>query len=175
MGKTATPGARRIVLLGCAGTGKTALAERISQRAGLPTICMDEMRRSLGSRPDWSVFRSRLIDAHAGDAWISDGNFAQISFDIRLPRAELIVWLERPSVLCAWWACKRVFRRDDAHRLRDLPKVLKFILNFDRVNRPIIEAERLTHGPGLPIIYGDTLHCTSALLESLSRDESHLN
>ena len=94
-----------------------------------------------------------LTEAHAGETWISDGNFAQVSFDIRLPRAELIVWLEPPKILCAWRACRRVFERGEAHRLSELPKVLAFIWNFDRVNRPIIETERLAHGADVPIVH----------------------
>ena len=145
--------ARRIVILGNAGTGKTALARNLKARTGFPVICLDEMRARLDSPPDWSAFRSMLIDAHAGDAWISDGNFAQVSFDIRLPRAELIVWLEGRKVVCAWRACKRILRRGESHRLRELPKVLAFIWNFDRVNRPLIESQRLAHGRDVPVVH----------------------
>ena len=145
--------ARRIVILGSAGSGKTALARRMGEHTKLPVICLDEMRGRLPRDPDWSIFRSMLVDAHAGDGWISDGNFAQVSFDIRLPRAELIIWLEPPKILCAWRACKRVLRRGEAHRLRELPQVLAFIWNFDRINRPIIEAERLAHGAHVPVVH----------------------
>jgi hypothetical protein len=30
-------------------------------------------------------------------------------------------------------------------------KVLKFIWNFDRVNRPRIESKRMAHGPRVPV------------------------
>jgi hypothetical protein len=33
-----------------------------------------------------------MTAAHAADAWLSDGNYALATFDIRLPRADLIVW-----------------------------------------------------------------------------------
>jgi len=93
--------ARRIVLLGCAGAGKTTLARRLGERSGMPVVCLDAIWR-----PDWGPndverFRALLVEAHAGDAWISDGNFALATFDIRLPRADLIVWLDRPRLRCA--------------------------------------------------------------------------
>ena len=141
---------------------------------GLPVICLDEMRRRLPRDPDWSMFRSMLGEAHAGDGWISDGNFAQISFDIRLPRAELIIWLERPKWLCAWRACHRVLRRGEAHRLRDLPAVLKFIWNFDRINRPIIEAQRLVHGLEVPVVHLRGGSGIREFVESLKRVKAEL-
>jgi hypothetical protein len=105
--------------------------------------------------PQWSkdkvpVFRKLVADAHADDGWISDGNFALATFDLRLPRAELVVWLERSTLACAWRAVTRVFRRGEAHRLVDLPTVLAFIWNFDRANRPKIETERAAHGGQRP-------------------------
>jgi hypothetical protein len=59
---------------------------------------------------DLAAFRVAMAEAHAGPAWISDGNFSLASFDIRLPRAELIVWLERPRWLCLWRAAARPLR-----------------------------------------------------------------
>lgn len=143
--------ARRIVLLGCAGAGKTTLARRLGEGMGAPVICLDAIWR-----PDWGAedvgrFRALLVEAHAGDAWVSDGNFALATFDIRLPRADLIVWLDRRRLFCAWRAIARVFRPGEAHRLGDLGKVLRFIWSFDRINRPRIEAARLEHGADVPV------------------------
>jgi adenylate kinase family enzyme len=145
--------ARRIVLLGCAGAGKTTLARRLGERTGAPVVCLDAIWR-----PDWGPadvggFRALLVEAHASDAWISDGNFALATFDIRLPRADLVVWLDRPRVISAWRAIWRVFQRGEAHRPRDLGKALRFIWGFERINRPRIEAARLQHGPEVPVIH----------------------
>jgi adenylate kinase family enzyme len=146
-------GARRIVLLGCAGAGKTTLSRRLGERTGAAVICLDAIWR-----PDWvpadaERFRALLVEAHAGDAWISDGNFALATFDIRLPRADLVVWLDRPRVLSAWRAIRRVFQPGEAHRPRDLGKALGFIWGFERINRPRIEAARLQHGAQVPVIH----------------------
>jgi adenylate kinase family enzyme len=145
--------AQRIFALGCAGAGKTTLARQLGERTGRPVICLDAIWR-----PDWGPdeverFRAIMAEAHAGEAWISDGNFALATFDTRLARADLVVWLDRPSLACAWRAIGRVFRPGEAHRLADLPKVLGFIRNFDRINRPRIEAARLEHGPGVPVVH----------------------
>jgi adenylate kinase family enzyme len=142
----------RIVILGCAGTGKTTLAHRLGERTGAPVICLDVIWQPQWGRDDVPAFRKLMKDAHAGDAWISDGNFTLTTFDIRLPRAELVIWLERSRLSCGWRAIARVFRRGEAHRIGRLGKVLSFIWNFDRINRPRIEAERLAHGPRVPVV-----------------------
>jgi adenylate kinase family enzyme len=140
-------------VLGCAGSGKTTFARKLSDRIGAPFICLDEIWQPSWGKSDVPKFRSLVADAHAGDEWVSDGNFAVATFDIRLPRADLIVWLERPRLVCAWRAITRVFKTNEAHALRNLPKVLAFIHNFDRVNRPLIERAREEHGPEVPMVW----------------------
>jgi adenylate kinase family enzyme len=139
-------------VLGCAGTGKTTFARKLSDCIGARYICLDEIWQPSWSEADVPKFRALVADRHSGDAWISDGNFALATFDIRLPRADLIVWLERPRIVCAWRAVTRVFRSEETHALRNLPKVLAFIRNFDRVNRPLIEKASEEHGYEVPIV-----------------------
>ncbi|HEX4301725.1 MAG TPA: hypothetical protein VHZ78_02960 [Rhizomicrobium sp.] len=118
----------------------------------MPFICLDDIWQPSWTAADTPGFRERIAAAHAGDAWISDGNFAALTFDLRLPRADLIVWLDRPRLGCAWRAFARVFRAGEPHRIGGLAKAMAFIWQFDRVNRPRIEAARRAHGPDIPII-----------------------
>jgi adenylate kinase family enzyme len=145
--------ARRIVVLGPAGAGKTTFARRLAANLGVPAVILDELWAAPGVAGDPAAFRSALQDLHAAEGWVSDGNFAAASFDIRLPRAELILWLERPAWLRRLRAVSRALRGDPTHRLADLPKVLAFIRDFDRVNRPKIEAARLAHGADVPQVW----------------------
>jgi adenylate kinase family enzyme len=141
----------RIVILGCAGSGKTTLARQLGERTGAPVICLDAIWQSHWDEKDVPAFRTLMKEAHAGDEWISDGNFALATFDIRLPRATLVIWLERSKLYCAWHAITRVFKRGEAHRIGGLTEALAFIWKFDRVNRPRIEAARVCHGPDVPV------------------------
>jgi hypothetical protein len=117
-----------------------------------PVICLDAIWQPTWGEDDVANFRRLITQAHAGDAWISDGNFAVATFDIRLPRANLIVWMDRPRLSCAWRAITRVFRPGEAHRIGGLAKVMRFIWGFDRINRPLIEAQRIAHGPDVPVV-----------------------
>jgi adenylate kinase family enzyme len=141
----------RIVILSCAGSGKTTLAQQLGERTGAPVICLDAIWRSNWDEKDVPTFRTLMKEAHAGDEWISDGNFALTTFDIRLPRATLVIWIERSKLYCAWRAITRVFKSGEAHQIGGLTKVLAFIWKFDRVNRPRIEAARVTHAPDVPV------------------------
>ena len=141
----------RIVILGCAGSGKTTLARQLGERTGAAVICLDAIWQSHWDEKDVPAFRTLMKEAHAGDEWISDGNFALATFDIRLPRATLVIWLERSKLYCAWRAIERVFKPGEAHRIGELPRVLAFIWRFEGVNRPRIEAARVIHGADVPV------------------------
>jgi len=110
---------RRIVILGNAGSGKSTLARRLGARLGFPVVHLDV----LFWEPDWKepdneAFRARVGAAIAGDAWVSDGNYLSRTFDLRLPRADLVIWLDTPRLTCLW----RVLVRSALARPRpDLP------------------------------------------------------
>jgi adenylate kinase family enzyme len=141
----------RIVILGCAGSGKTTLARRLGKLTGAPVICLDEIRQPHWTAKDVPVFRTLIERAHAGNRWISDGNFAEATFDIRLPRATQIVWLERSKLFCVWHSIARTFKRGEAHGMTRLFHVLRFIWKFDKINRPKIESARSSCAPHLPV------------------------
>jgi hypothetical protein len=90
---------RRIVIVGCAGSGKTTTAAAITARVGLRHIEMD----ALFWGPDWTpvdadVFHARLRDAAQGDAWVFDGNyFTAGARGIVWPRADTAVFLDLPK------------------------------------------------------------------------------
>jgi len=138
----------RIVVFGCAGTEKTRFARLLSQMLGCAHLCLDEMWRA---EPEHEVFRARVKETHACAAWVSDGNFAAaVTFDLRLPQATLIIWLEAARWLCRWRVASRVRARGEHHQRRDVGDVWRFIAGFDRVNAPRIEAGIAAHGAQVP-------------------------
>ncbi len=94
------PLTQRIVILGNIGSGKSTLARRLGERLGAPVVHLDTLFWQPGWRePDNEAFRERVRGALAGEAWISEGNYARRTFDLRLPRADLILWLDTPRDL----------------------------------------------------------------------------
>lgn len=161
----------RIVILGRAGAGKTTLARRLGEIIGAPVIVLDAIWQPHWTEKDVSTFRAAITYAHAGDKWISDGNFALATFDIRLPRATLIIWLDCPKLRCSWRVVRRVMRREEPHRVRGLINALRFIWKFDSVNRPRIEASRLLHGPEVQVLELKSDRDLADFLAALGRDQ----
>jgi len=101
---------QRILVIGSPGAGKSTLARRLSERLGLPLIHLDREYFGPGwtmpPRPEW---REKVKMLAARPEWIMDGNYAS-TFDIRVPRATDIVWLDLPRWRCALAVLCRVAR-----------------------------------------------------------------
>jgi adenylate kinase family enzyme len=144
---------RRILIIGNSGGGKSTLARRLGERLGLPVIHLDV----LFWKPGWVEsddvdFRHRVERALSAEAWVCDGNFGG-SWDLRMPRADTIVWIDQPPLLCLFRAVRRVLiyrdgsRPDMAEGCResiDL-KFYAFILSFNRKVRPRLETALAEH------------------------------
>jgi adenylate kinase family enzyme len=110
---------RRVVILGGSGAGKSTLARKLGAALRVPVIHMD----ALFWNPGWQEceteeFRRRTIAAHAGDAWVSDGNYSTKTWDIRIPRSDAIIWFLPPRmqrvrrVLTRWLSNLGTVRED---------------------------------------------------------------
>jgi adenylate kinase family enzyme len=98
----------RILVIGSPGAGKSTLARRLAERLGLPLIHLD--REYFG--PGWAVpskaeWREKVAALAAQPEWVMDGNYSS-TFDIRVPRATTIVWLDVPRWRCLLSALWRV-------------------------------------------------------------------
>jgi adenylate kinase family enzyme len=167
---------RRAVILGCSGSGKSTLAVQLGERLGLPVVHLDILYwRPRWQVPDTESFRARVAEAVAGDAWVSEGNYRE-TFDLRLPRAEIVIILERSRWACLWRVLWRsIFQRG---KRPDLPAgcpeqtdrdLLKFIWRFERVTWPRIEAARVEYGSSVPVVRLHNNRETRAFLATLPR------
>ncbi|MCG9894438.1 MAG: hypothetical protein MH204_03035 [Fimbriimonadaceae bacterium] len=130
--------------------GKTTFSRRAAERLGCPLFSLDEWAPPGSAVSAGSDFRERVEREHLAERWVSDGNFAAVTFDLRLPRATEIVWLEVPRAMALVRVVRRALGPDPTHGLGGLPEVLRYLIRFDRVNRPKIEAEIGRHGPQIP-------------------------
>jgi adenylate kinase family enzyme len=94
--------ARRIVVTGSTGSGKTTLARQLSQLLGIPHVELD----AFNWEPNWTqatteVFKQRVAEALRGDNWVVDGNYSAVR-DLVWPRAALLVWLDFPLRVIMW-------------------------------------------------------------------------
>jgi adenylate kinase family enzyme len=87
---------RRVMVMGPPGSGKSTLARRLGTRLDLPVVHMDVLFWHPGwIESDDATFRARIAAAAAEDRWIIDGNYSR-HLDLRLPRADMLIWLDFP-------------------------------------------------------------------------------
>ena len=102
---------QRIVIIGTTSTGKSTLAERLSERFNLRCIDLD----ALHWEPDWQpapleVFRSRVIEATRSGRWVVAGNYSSVR-DLLWLKAEAIIWLDYALPLIFHRLWNRTWRR----------------------------------------------------------------
>lgn len=154
---------QRIVILGNAGSGKSTLARALGARLGLPVVHLDTLFWEPGwVEADAEVFRERVRHAVAPDTWVCEGNYARRTFDLRLPRADLVIWLDTPRWTCLRRVIARSFSKQPRTDLaagcqeqhnREFLTFLKYVWHYDNANRPGIEAMRLAQGPQVPVVH----------------------
>lgn len=145
---------RRVLIIGNSGGGKSSLARALGERTGLPVIHLDV----LFFKPNWVEsdrlqFRQRVAEALAAPQWICDGNFGS-TYDLRMPLADTIIWIDRPRLQCLYRAIRRAItysrggRPDMAPGCRETIdlKFYRFIWTFDAAIRPRLEAALAEHG-----------------------------
>jgi adenylate kinase family enzyme len=148
MGRTGAPDGsmRRVMIVGCAGAGKTTLARRLAEALGLPLIHLDfHYWRPGWQIPDSRDWRERVIALADQPEWIMDGNYSN-TYDVRMPRADTLIWLDYSRPVCM----RRVLLRTLAGYGRtrsDLPgscperfdlAFLRYVWSFPEKHRPRI-------------------------------------
>ena len=69
-------------------------ARCIGDRLGLPVVHLDALYWNPGWSPtETGHFREKMAEVAARDAWVIDGNYSS-HLDLRLPRAEAVIWLD---------------------------------------------------------------------------------
>jgi adenylate kinase family enzyme len=137
---------RRGLVVGCAGAGKTTLARKLARASGLPLIHLDfHYWRAGWQLPAVADWREQVIALAATPEWIMDGNYSN-TYDIRMPRADTLIWLDYARSLCL---CRVLLRTLTGYgRTRsDLPEscperfdipFLRYVWNFPQKHRPRI-------------------------------------
>lgn len=102
---------RRVVVFGTTGSGKSWLAERLAERAGLRVVELD----ALFWGRDWQpapieLFRHRVERETSDDGWIVVGNYGQVR-DLVWRPADTLVWLDLPLPLVMSRLMRRTVKR----------------------------------------------------------------
>jgi len=145
------PKLSRILVIGSGEAGKTTFSMKLAERLKLPVVHLDRHFWKPGwvsvRRAEW---RKKVRSFTGRKTWIMDGNYGG-TYDIRFPRADLVVYFDFSPVLCLYRAIKRKIRFHGGNRSDMGPgcpekidiEFLLWIWNFRRTERPrVMEAIR---------------------------------
>ena len=98
------------MVIGCSGSGKSTFSRRLHELTQLPLVHLDQAYW----KPNWvepsiEEWRSIVTKLAAEDNWIMDGNYSG-TWDLRIPRADTIIFLDKPTSVCLYRVLKRIFQ-----------------------------------------------------------------
>ena len=101
---------QRVMVIGSPGAGKSTLARAIAERLELPLIHLDAEYWQAGwAETPPEQWRDRAAELVAREQWVIDGNYGG-SMDLRLARADVVVWLDYPTGVSLARALRRIWR-----------------------------------------------------------------
>ena len=135
--------AKKIIVIGCPGSGKSTFARKLCDAMGLPLYYLD----MLFHRPDRTTaaheeFDAALAGILAKDRWIIDGNYLR-TLPMRLAACDAVFFFDLPTKQCLEGASSRIgtVREDLPWVETELdPDFCQYILDFPSDQLPRIRA-----------------------------------
>lgn len=93
-------GMKRIMVIGCPGSGKSTFSRKLHTITGIPLFHLDMMNWNADrTTVDKAVFLARLSDTINKSEWIIDGNYGS-TIELRLRECDTIIFLDYPLEVC---------------------------------------------------------------------------
>jgi len=146
---------KKVIVIGCPGSGKTTFAEKLSKSTGLPLYYLDSIwHKADRTHISRDEFDDRLGEILALDEWIIDGNYSR-TLERRLIACDTVFLFDLPTEVCLAGATERLGkgRYDMPWIATELdPKFEKEILEFRQNKLPDIYNLIEKHGQNKQIL-----------------------
>ena len=132
---------KKVIVIGCPGSGKTTFAEKLNKSTGLPLYYLD----AIWHKPDKThipreEFDNRIREIFNTDQWIIDGNYGR-TIEMRLKECDTVFLFDLPTEVCIQGATDRIGKgRYDLPWLETEldPEFEGFIRDFPKTTLPMI-------------------------------------
>lgn len=109
------------MVLGCCGAGKSTFSKKLGELNNLEVIHLDQYYW----KPNWTESTptewSKVVEGLAQKPeWIMDGNYSG-TMDLRIPKADTIIYLDFSTLTCLWRITKRILKHKGKVR-PDMPE-----------------------------------------------------
>ena len=134
---------KRIMVIGCPGSGKSTFARALHQKTGVPLYHLDMLYWNADKT---TVEKSAFLERHAAvlkkDEWIIDGNFSS-TMELRLALCDTVVFLDFSMEVCLDGVRERRGKpRSDIPwvETEEDAEFIAFIKSFNEQRRPQVMA-----------------------------------
>ena len=132
---------KRIIVLGCPGSGKSTFPLKLHRITGIPLISLDNVWwRADRTHIPREEFDKKLDSIVKGEQWIIDGDYGR-TYEVRIGACDTVVFLDFPEAECMTGITERVGKKryDMPWIERSLdPELVDLVKNYSSKNRPVL-------------------------------------
>ena len=134
---------KKIIVIGCPGSGKSTFCRRLHELTGIPLYHLDMLYfnadRTIVER---EVFMERLNGVLERDSWIIDGNYLR-TMQLRMGKCDAVFFLDYPADVCEQGILARRGKPRSDMPWTEMPQetdeeLLQRVRNFQTESRPRI-------------------------------------
>ena len=129
---------KRVIVIGCPGSGKSTFSQKLHQLTGLPLYHLDMLYWNADkTTAEPGLFRERLSAVLESEAWIIDGNY-DATMEWRMQACDTVVFLDYSTEQCLQGIRERKGKpRSDIPWIEEGedPEFIAFIKNFKQQER----------------------------------------
>lgn len=133
---------RKIIVIGCPGSGKSTLSKELHRKTGLPLYHLDMMYWNADkTKVERSIFLERLRTALEKEKWIIDGNYGS-TMELRMQYCDTVIFLDYPLDICLDGIKERKGKpRSDMPWVesdQDDEEFIESVKNYNSQSRPMV-------------------------------------